>query len=102
MRVFTEGDTGATVEITILDYKTGAPLNLTASTVSLFYSIGSAKVAERSMTVNGDPTTGKAKYLFASGELVAGQMVAEVVVTNGGKTLTAVDRLAFQISKRLS
>jgi hypothetical protein len=81
MSELTIGNIGTVLRVELLETDTSqnppsqTPLDLTDAEVTLLYAItdptGPPKTpVERSMTVEGDPTTGIASYVFADGDLV--------------------------------
>ena len=100
---FVNSDTGSTLEVTSKDDATGAVINLTGSTVSLRYRIQGGSLQTKAMTLDGDPTTGKSTYKFASGELSAGEFIGDVTITDSSaETISSLENIVFEIKARVS
>jgi len=103
---FTELDTGSTLEVTCKNEADSVIIDLTGFTeVLLRYKVGTSAMQEKTMTIDGVPTTGKATYKFLTGELLAGggQLTAEVKLTDsGGFTLRSIENLELPVKAILS
>jgi hypothetical protein len=93
---FVAGDTNSVLTVTCQKADGTGPMNLTGGTVTLRWSVDGATKVEKTMTLT-DPANGVASYTFGTGELVAGIMAAEVVVTMGGKNVTSLEPFTFTV-----
>jgi hypothetical protein len=96
---FVAGDTNSALVVTCKD-KDGVAIDITSATVTLKWSVDGATAVSKTMTVTDGPN-GVASYTFATGELVAGIMKAEVRVTAAGKTVTSVEPFTFTVRPAL-
>ena len=100
---FVESDTGSTLEITAKDDATGVVIDLTGSTVSLRYRIQGGSLQTKAMTLDGDPTTGKATYKFLSGELTPGEFIGDVTITDAStETVSSLENIVLEIKSRVT
>ena len=100
---FTQSDTGSTLEITCQNDSTGAVINLTGSTVALRYKIAGGALQTKSMTLDGDPTTGKATYTFLANELTPGTFIGDATITDAGAlTISSLENIVEEIKSRLA
>lgn len=108
--IFVSSDTGSEIVVTIKKAD-GTVLDLTGSTVTLTFDVDAGVTVSKrtvTMTLDADPTTGIATYLFKAGELKApgkntSTLRCEIRVTDsGGKTLTALGLIVAPIRARMS
>lgn len=97
MHGFVAGDGGSRLVVVCRDHDSQQPINLAGKTVQLRFRINAGTVAERSMTIT-DAAAGKAEYVFASSELLAGLLTAEVRLNPGlSDQLTSIDELSIPV-----
>jgi len=100
---FVEDDTGSTLEITAKDDATGVVIDLTGSTVQLRYRIQGGSLQTKAMTLDGDPTTGKATYKFLDAELDIGDFIGDVTITDSSaETISSLENIVLEIKARVS
>ena len=100
---FVEDDTGSTLEITAKNDATGVVIDLTGSTVSLRYRIQGGSLQTKGMTLDGDPTTGKATYQFLTGELDVGDFIGDVTITDGAsETVSSLENIVLEVKARVA
>jgi len=100
---FTQSDTGSTLEVTCKNDSTGNVIDLTGATLQLRYKIAGGALQTRSMTLDGDPTTGKATYTFLATELTPGTFIGDVTITDvGSLTISSLENIVEEIKARLS
>jgi len=99
---FVEGDTAATLQANCTDKASGAAINLTGKTVTLWFNYFGVPAVSKTMTVT-DAAGGVAKYTFLAGELVKGVIFIEVIITNADSTiLTSTDVLSYLVRAKLT
>jgi len=101
---FVELDTGSSLEITAENDATGAAIDLTGFlSVQLRYKVDCSELQVKAMSIDADPTTGKASYKFLAGELLSGGLfTGEVRLTDGsGFVLTSLENIEETVKERL-
>jgi hypothetical protein len=93
---FVAGDDNSVLTVTCKKADGSGVIDLTGTVVTLRWSIDGATKVEKTMTSSA-PATGVATYTFGTGDLVAGMMTAEVIVTAGGKKVTSLEPFVFTI-----
>jgi hypothetical protein len=96
MSDFVAGNTGAKLRVQCLDVDTAEPIVLSGAAVDVRWRIAGRPAVTRSMTIV-DQVEGLAEYEFDSGELVCGQLKADVVLTLPNGTLTCIDSVVADV-----
>ncbi|MDQ6989208.1 MAG: BppU family phage baseplate upper protein [Mariprofundaceae bacterium] len=78
---FVASDTGSKLVVTCKNADTNAVISLSGATVTLRYSINGQAVQAKTMSIT-DAAGGVAEYQFAAGDLVDGELHAEVEITD--------------------
>ena len=78
---FVENDTGSVLLVTCKT-KAGGIIDLTGASVALKYRIDGGTLQTKTMTINPPATAGIVQYQFLAGELIAGEMIEAVEITN--------------------
>jgi hypothetical protein len=93
---FVAGDTNSVLTVTCKRSDTGAAINLAGMTVSIRWSVDGGTPVTKSMTIT-DAANGVCTYTFGTGDLVAGIMRAEVIITSSGKVVTSLEPFSFTV-----
>lgn len=97
---FVAGDTASVLTVTCKRSDTGVVIDLTGATVRLKWRIDGGTLVTKLMTVT-TPATGVATYEFDTGDLTAGQMMAEVEITTGSGVTTSLEPFYFTIREKV-
>lgn len=97
---FVQGDTGAFLRVACVDAGTGAPIDLSASTAVLRYSVDGGAAVEAAFPVV-DAAGGIAQFVFPADVLTPGALRCEVVITTAGGTITNDAPLLFAVRARI-
>lgn len=98
------GDGGTRLRVTILDSLTKDPIDLTAKTVQLRYTLNAGATVHKTMTaLNQASNKGQAEYLFLAADLTAvGTLSGEVRLQAGlSDQLTTVDNFHLAVKAAL-
>lgn len=98
------GDGGSTLHVTILDSITKEPIDLTAKTVQVRYSLNGGATILKTMTLlNQTSNKGEAEYQFLTTDLTAGGTLdGEVRLQSGlSDQLTTVDTFHLAVKTPL-
>lgn len=97
---FVAGDTAAVLRVQCTDLETGQAIALSGATVQIRWRIGGRPLVTRSMVVV-DSAQGLAEYQFAAGELVCGDLLADVLISSGSTVRTCAEPLALEVRPRV-
>lgn len=100
--IFVAGDTASVLRVACKDdYGDGTtlqPVDLTGAVIKLKYRIAGGALQTKTMSLVGAATDGVVEYKFGTGELTAGDMIAEVEITfASGDIVTSVLQLNLPI-----
>lgn len=84
---YVAGDTGTIHGPVTCKDKAGTVIDLTGGSAKLLYRMDGGSLQTKTMTVNSPATSGNVQYQFLSGELIAGEMVGEIEVTDSGNKI---------------
>lgn len=97
-------DGGSALHVTILDSATKLPMDLTAKTITVRYSLNGGPTVEQPMTPRNQTTSpGQADYLFLVTDLIKGGILdGEVRLQSGlADQLTTVDTFHLSVKEPL-
>ena len=102
MTDFVQGDTGSSIQFTCIDSNNYSPMNLAIYTATINWRNSSNTLITRSMQKH-DSANGILRYTFGTGELVAGTMKFDIILTNinTNQYITSRDVISIDVRKRL-
>lgn len=94
------GDTGTEITIPLVSKSTGAPIDLTGSTVTLIWLDNDLNRIEITAAIQDPPTAGIVKYQFLEEDLFyPGLQIRPKVTDSNGAINTAVETISLSVGR---